>query len=98
MKMMAVALPTLEGTKYYHFTTTGMGCSNSGPAWCRASDKVIEEFNCEKGVDDCLVQTTSEDKLIPKLRGLLEAARRGNMKFSRKRFRLGVKLTSAGTG
>ena len=46
MKMMAVALPTVEGTKYLHFTTAGMGCSNSGPVWCRASDKVIEGVDC----------------------------------------------------
>ena len=40
MKMMAIALPTSEGTKYYHLKTVGMGYSNSGPAGCRASDNV----------------------------------------------------------
>ena len=89
MKMMAVALPTTEGTKYMHFTTAGMGCSNSGPAWCRASDKVVRGVDCMKGVDDCLVQATSEDEMLPKLRGLLEAARKGNLKFSRKKIQIG---------
>ena len=40
--LMAIALPTAEGTKYYHFKTAGMGCSNLRPAWCRASDAVSE--------------------------------------------------------
>ena len=82
MKMMAVALPTPDGTKYFHFTTAGMGCSNSGPAWCRASDKVLENVDCEKGVDDCLVMGKSEDEMLPRLRLFLEAARQGNMKPS----------------
>merc|ERR1712020_642077 len=77
------------GTKYMHFTTAGMGCSNSGPAWCRASDKVVRGVDCMKGVDDCLVQATSEEEMLPKLRDLLEAARKGNMKFSRKKIQIG---------
>ena len=40
-RLMAIALPTSEGTKYIHFKTVGMGCSNSGPVWCRASDAVL---------------------------------------------------------
>ena len=96
MKMMAVALPTTEGTKYLHLTTAGMGCSNSWPAWCRASDKVIEGVDCQKGVDDCLVQATSEEELIPKLRGLLEAARKGNLKFSRKKIQIGGEVDFCG--
>ena len=96
MKMMAVALPTQDGTKYFHFTTAGMGCSNSGPAWCRASDKVLEEVDCEKGVDDCLVQGKDEDEMLPRLRLFLEAARRGNMKFSRKKIQLGTEVEFCG--
>ena len=96
MKMMAVALPTTEGTKYMHFTTAGMGCSNSGPAWCRASDKVVRGVDCMKGVDDCLVQATSEEEMLPKLRDLLEAARKGNMKFSRKKIQIGGEVDFCG--
>ena len=55
-KMMAISLPTSTGTKYFHFRTAGMGCSNSGPAWCRASDVVLKEVpGVYKGVDDCLL-------------------------------------------
>ena len=96
MKMMAVALPTQDGTKYFHFTTAGMGCSNSGPAWCRASDKVLEKVDCEKGVDDCLVQGTDEDDMLPRLRSFLEAARKGNMKFSRKKIQMGREVEFCG--
>ena len=49
---------------------------------------MIEGVDCEKGVDDCLIQATSEDELLPKLRALLEAARSGNMKFSRKKIQI----------
>ena len=96
MKMMAVALPTPDGTKYFHFTTAGMGCSNSGPAWCRASDKVLEKVDCEKGVDDCLVMGKSEDEMLPRLRLFLEAAREGNMKFSRKKIQMGSTVEFCG--
>ena len=87
MKMMAVSLPTNSGTKYYHFQTAGQGCSNSGPAWCQASDEVLKGVvgvDVEKGVDDCLLQAKTEDELIPKLRNFFNAARKGNMTFSRK--------------
>ena len=73
-----------------------MGCSNSRPAWCRASDKVIEGVDCMKGVDDCLVQATSEEEILPKLRGLLEAARKGNLKFSRKKIQIGGEVDFCG--
>ena len=64
MKMMAIALPTSEGTKYYHFKTAGMGYSNSGPAWCQASDAVLkDEAEVAKGFDDCLVQAQIEEEL-----------------------------------
>ena len=95
MKMMCVALPTPEGTKYFHFTTAGQGCSNSGPAWCRASDKALGN-TCEKGVDDCLLQARDEDELLPKLRSFLEAARKGNVKFSRKKIQLGTTVDFCG--
>ena len=67
--MMAVALPTDSGTKYYHFRTAGQGCSNSGPAWCQASDEVLKGVvvvSVEKGVDDCLIQAKTEEELIKK--------------------------------
>ena len=83
--MMAIALPTSEGTKYYHFKIAGMGCSNSGPVWCRASDAVLRDVaEGAKGVDDCLVQARSKEELVPKLQKFFEAAKQGNMKFSRK--------------
>ena len=95
MKMMCVALPTTEGTKYFHFTTAGQGCSNSGPAWCRASDEVLKN-TCEKGVDDCLIQGKDEEEILPKLRTFLEAARKGNMKFSKKKIQLGDSVDFCG--
>ena len=89
-KMMAIALPTTEGTKYFHFKTAGQGCSNSGPAWCRASDKVLENVKeVYKGVDDCLVSSENEDQMVTKLRTFLDAAREGNLTFSRKKIQMG---------
>ena len=96
MKMMAIALPTKDGTRYFHFTTAGMGCSNSGPAWCRASDKALEGADAEKGVDDCLVQGKSEDEMLPRLRAFLIKARQSNMKFSRKKIQLGSEVEFCG--
>ena len=83
---MTVALPTSEGTRYFHFKTAGQGCSNSGPAWCAASDEVLRGVvgrDCKKGVDDILVQGETEEEMIPKMRRLFEAARKGKMKFSK---------------
>ena len=96
---MAVSLPTNSRTKYYHFQTTGQGCSNSGPAWCQASDEVFKGVvgvDVEKGVDDCLLHAKTEDKLIPKLRNFFNAAQKGNMMFSRK-IQMGVKLNLEAT-
>ena len=79
--MMAIVLLTSESTKYFHFKTAGMGCSNSGPAWCRASDAVLRGVHeVYKRVDDCILQAQSEDTLVPKLGKFFEAARQGNMK------------------
>ena len=97
MKIMAIALPTSEGTKYYHFKTAGMGCSNSRPVWCQASDNVLNDVaDVEKGVDDCIVQGKNKQELVPKLRRFFEAARKGNMKFSRKKIQLGPQVECGG--
>jgi hypothetical protein len=50
----------------------------------------------EKGVDDCLVQAKDEEDLVPKLRIFFEAARQGNMKFSRKKLQLGSQVEFGG--
>ena len=93
MKMIAILLPTATGTKYFHFRTAGMGCSNSGAAWCRASDEVLKEVpEVYKGVNDCLLQAD----LIPKLRKFFQAARQGTMKFSRKKIQVGQEVEFGG--
>ena len=69
MGMMAIALPTKMGTRYFYFKTAGMGCSNSGPAWCKVSDNVLNGVpDVEKDVDDCMVQAKTEEEMLPKLR------------------------------
>ena len=94
-KMMTVALPTSTGTRYFHFKTAGQGCSNSGPAWCAASDEVLRGVvgkDCEKGVDDILCQGSTEEEMIPKMRRLFEAAREGKMTFSKKKIQVGEEV------
>ena len=85
---MTISLPTSTGKRFFHFRTAGQGCSNSGPAWCAASDAVLKGVvgkDCEKGVDDILFQGATEEAMIPKMRRLFEAARQGKMTFSRKK-------------
>ena len=74
-----------------------MGCSNSRPTWCRASDAVLRDVpEVAKGVDDCLVQAQSKEALVPKLRKFFEAAKQGNMKFRRKKIQLGPSVEFGG--
>ena len=57
-RMMCVALPSKTVTRFFHFTTAGQGCQNSGPTWCSASDEVLKGIvgvHCVKGVDDLLL-------------------------------------------
>ena len=72
-----------------------MGCSN--PAWCRANNTVLQGVpEVYKGVDDCIVQAQSEATLVPKLREFFEAARQGNMKFSKKKLHFGEEVEFGG--
>ena len=47
-------------------------------------------------MDDCLIQGKDEEEILPKLRTFLEAARKGNMKFSKKKIQLGDSVDFCG--
>ena len=91
-KMLTVALPQGQ----YQFLTAGMGVCNSGSAWCRHSDDVLKDTPAAKGVDDLLLQAPTVKQLIPQLRQVLEAARKGGMTFSRKKVEFGNKVDFCG--
>ena len=87
--IMVVSFPTPEGVKYYHYTVLTQGYCNSGPIFCRHSDKVLEGQPMHKGIDDVLVEGADKQEILIKLRQVLEAARKGNMTFSRKKIQFG---------
>ena len=87
--IMCVSFPTPEGVKYYHYNVLTQGYCNSGPIFCRQSDKVLEGQPMQKGIDDVLVEGANKQEILDKLRQVLEAARRGNMTFSRKKIQFG---------
>ena len=84
-KMLTVALPQGQ----YQFLTAGQGVCNSGSAWCRHSDEVLKNTSACKGVDDLLLQAPTVNDLIPQLKQVLEAAKKGGMTFSRKKVEFG---------
>ena len=91
-KMLTVALPQGQ----YQFLTAGQGVCNSGSAWCRHSDKVLKDTPAAKGVDDLLLQAPSVQELIPQLKEVLEAAKKGGMTFSKKKVEFGDKVDFCG--
>ena len=59
---------------------------------CERRYSLLVGIDAEKGVDDCLIQGKTEEELVPKLKNFFNAARKGNMTFSKKKtFKLRVK-------
>ena len=76
--------------------TAGQGVCNSGSSWCRYSDKILKDTEACKGVDDLILQAPTVKALIPKLKDVLEAAKKGGMVFSRKKVEFGTQVNFCG--
>ena len=79
-RILTIALPQGQ----FQYLTGPQGCSNTGSAFCRYSDKVLEGTKAIKGVDDILLAAPTVGDLLIQLREVLTKAREGGLTFSKK--------------
>ena len=91
-RICTVALPQGQ----FQYLTGPQGCSNTGSAFCRYSDKVLEGTEAIKGVDDVLLAAPTVPELLVKLREVLTKAKEGGLTFSRKKVDFGQEVEFCG--
>ena len=91
-RICTIALPQGQ----FQYLTGPQGCSNTGSAFCRYSDKVLEGTEAKKGVDDVLLAAPTKDELWVQLREVLIKAKEGGLTFSRKKVDFGQQVEFCG--
>ena len=91
-RILTIALPQGQ----FQYLTGPQGCSNTGSAFCRYSDKILEGTKAIKGVDDILLAAPTLQELLVQLRQVLEKAKAGNLTFSKKKVDFGHEVEFCG--
>ena len=91
-RILTIALPQGQ----FQYLTGPQGCSNTGSAFCRYSDKVLEGTKAIKGVDDILLAAPTVGDLLIQLREVLSKAREGGLTFSKKKVDFGDEVEFCG--
>ena len=91
-RICTIALPQGQ----FQYLTGPQGCSNTGSAFCRYSDKVLAGTQAIKGIDDILLAGATLEELLPQLREVLSKAKEGGLTFSRKKVDFGKEVEFCG--
>ena len=81
----------------YRYLKGPMGLSSTGDEWCHRSDVVVEDIpGASKIVDDILIAAKNYTDLNTKIRLVLDRCKLNNMAISKRKFKIGSRMTFAG--